>query len=65
MMRCPSCQEIAKQPKFYLCRVCWMGLSPVSRHRLSVRDSRAGVRLIELHHQLADEVPLSEIQISA
>lgn len=65
MSRCPGCPDGRKHPGKYLCRTCWFALSDATRRRLNQRDSRAYVRLRELHRQLSQGVALAEIRITA
>jgi hypothetical protein len=61
--RCPACKAKRRYPNQYLCPDCWFTLPDSTQRALKRRDRRAGARLIELHHQLADNVPLCEIRI--
>lgn len=63
MTSCPACQG-PKTPRHYLCGGCWRQLPKAAQKALYRRDRQAGARLIELHHQIADGVPLAEIRIS-
>lgn len=60
--KCLSCKQ-PRQPRQYLCPPCWLGLSADARRALRKRDNHAGVRLIELTHQIADGIPLNEIEV--
>lgn len=60
---CYSCGAVC-QDRHYLCAGCWASLSPVTRRRLRLKDSRAGVRLIELLRQAHHETPLREIKVT-
>lgn len=59
---CPSCGK-RKWRYHYLCGACWHALPDASRSALSYRDARATLRLIQLHRQLNDGVPVHEIRI--
>ncbi|WP_433467016.1 hypothetical protein [Spirillospora sp. CA-128828] len=61
-MRCPACHG-AKERRHYLCRGCWRALRAPVRAALNRRDAHAGVRLLQLHRQLQQEVPLCEIEV--
>ncbi|WP_019635031.1 hypothetical protein [Actinomadura atramentaria] len=59
---CPSCGT-PRPIRYYLCRSCWYQLAPAARRALSLRDSRAPQRLVELHRQLHQDVPLAEVTL--
>jgi hypothetical protein len=60
---CPSCRQ-PKGPGKYLCLDCWNSLSGPARRALNRRGSMAVARLQELYSQLANGVPLDEIQVT-
>ncbi|WP_413102251.1 hypothetical protein [Streptomyces sp. Inha503] len=60
---CLSCRR-PRRPGQYLCRACWFKIPGPTRSALNQRDDRAMARLRELHSQLANDVPLSEIQVT-
>jgi hypothetical protein len=60
---CPSCRR-PKGPGKYLCSGCWFTLPQPARSALNRRDTHAHARLRELHSQLANDVPLHEIQVT-
>lgn len=64
MKVCPSCKK-SKNPKHYLCHVCWYRLSKEARDALWRKDGLAAERLRELYEQIQQGVPLSEIRITA
>lgn len=61
---CPNCHA-PKEPRHYLCRGCWPGLTPETRRRLWKSDRLARQRLAELHEQLDRGVPLAQIKVAA
>lgn len=63
-LRCPACRG-AKPAKVYVCRGCWATLQPRARTALNRRDDRALQRLRELLDQLAADVPLYRVEITA
>lgn len=60
---CPSCRHPKGQGK-YLCLGCWSTLPMAQRRLLNRRDSHAMTRLQELYTQVAQGVPLGEVQVS-
>jgi len=62
--RCLCCGAVKEEGK-YLCFGCWDRIPGPERHKLSKRDNRAGVRLLEMSRQFAREVPPEEIKVSA
>lgn len=62
--RCPGCPTGMKGAGKYLCLGCWNGLPMAARRALNRRDSRATIRLRELHTQLVSGVLLAEIQVT-
>lgn len=62
-MICPSCKG-PKRRHHYLCLACWYALPAPSRRALSARDPNAPLRLLELHRQLQDGVPVGEVRIA-
>lgn len=65
MSNCPCCGKGKGYRKYYLCGACWRGLSETTRRRLWKKDDLASLRMYELYEQIGNEVPLSEIQVSA
>lgn len=63
MTPCPACDAL-KASRLYLCRGCWFTLPAAARRALNRHDAKAGARLLELHDQLADDVPLHKIAIT-
>lgn len=61
--KCLSCKQ-PRHARAYLCWPCWRQLPAQARYTLLLKDDKAGIRLIELTHQLADRVPLGEIEVS-
>lgn len=61
--KCHGCGG-KRHPRKYLCLGCWHCLPLAARQALSRRDGSGMARLRELHSQLDDNVPLSEIRIS-
>ncbi|MFE6486618.1 hypothetical protein ACFVGN_27295 [Streptomyces sp. NPDC057757] len=60
---CPSCRQ-PKGARKYLCLTCWDTLPALARRHLNRRDQRAMSRLQELYRQIAEGVPLREIEVS-
>lgn len=60
---CPGCPGRREQRQ-YLCPACWRSLPNDTRGRLARRDTRARLRLRQLHVALADNVPLGVIRVS-
>jgi hypothetical protein len=48
----------------YLCGNCWIQLTPAARRALNRRDSKAFLRVRELHQQLDGGRPLGQIQVT-
>ena len=63
MQTCPACGG-GKNPRHYLCRGCWPQLPDTVRRLLYRKDRLAFRRLSDLHEQLRNDVPLSEIQVT-
>jgi hypothetical protein len=61
---CPACHTRPRRPRQYLCGTCWAALPPAARRALTSRGPAAITRLQQLHDQLADGVPLTEIQVT-
>lgn len=64
MTQCPNC-EVGKTDRLYLCPSCWRGLSQKAQHSLLKRDRYAMDRLRQLYDQVHNDVPLSEIKVTA
>lgn len=62
-LSCPCCPR-TRGAGHYLCQVCWARLKPITRRRLSIRDSRAFARLRQLHGQIAQHRPLPDIEVT-
>ncbi|MDX2698958.1 hypothetical protein [Streptomyces ipomoeae] len=60
---CPGCPG-RRNRGHYLCNPCWRALPAATRGRLSRRDSRAMLRLRELHQALHARTPLAIIRVS-
>jgi len=60
--KCLACKQ-PRHPRQYLCWPCWNQIPKSHRYALLKKDANAGVRLIELTHQLGDGVPLAEIEV--
>lgn len=61
--RCPGCPGRRAYHQ-YLCNPCWSALPAITRGLLALRDSRAHLRLRQLHTALADNTPLAIIRVS-
>ncbi|MDX3455079.1 hypothetical protein PV396_24580 [Streptomyces sp. ME02-8801-2C] len=62
--RCPGCPSGVKGPGKYLCLTCWHALTPASRHALRRRGPGAMARLQDLYRQVANGVPLADIEVT-
>ncbi|MGW2379282.1 hypothetical protein [Streptomyces sp. NPDC001658] len=62
-LKCPGCSG-RRHRGHYLCLSCWRSLPADTRGRLARRDSRAFLRLRQLHAALADRTPLAIIRVS-
>jgi hypothetical protein len=60
---CPSCGQ-PKAARLYVCPGCWATLTRAARTALNRRDSKAALRLLELHRQVRDGVALHLIEIT-
>jgi hypothetical protein len=60
---CPSCDQ-PKAARLYVCPGCWFTLPRGARTALNRRDSKAALRLLELHRQIRDGVALHLIEIT-
>ncbi|GAA2456268.1 hypothetical protein GCM10010191_89550 [Actinomadura vinacea] len=60
---CRSCQG-TKLARHYLCGDCWAQLPEPARTALNRRDNVAFRRLVDLHTQLREGVPLHEIEVA-
>lgn len=61
--RCLCCGMTKEEGK-YLCLHCWGRIPGPERRKLSKRDNRAGVRLLEMSRQFSREIPPEEIKVS-
>lgn len=64
--RCPSCLN-DRDPRKYLCRLCWGQLPTATRTALNRRGNRAAAleRVRELYRQIDAGVQLADIRITA
>jgi hypothetical protein len=61
--RCLCCGAVKEEGK-YLCLGCWNQIPGQERYKLSKRDNRSGVRLLEMSKQFARGIPPEEIKVS-
>lgn len=64
--RCPGCPSGVKETGEYLCLDCWSTLPRETRIALNRRDSKgmAWARLLDLHGQIRNGVPLDQVQVT-
>lgn len=63
-LTCPACRTSPRRPGQYLCPDCWGQLPARAQRSLNRRDRLALPRLRELHDQLAEGIPLTEIDVA-
>jgi len=63
-LACPACRTNLRRPGQYLCPGCWGQLPDRAQRSLNRRDRLALARLRELHDQLAEGLPLHEIDVA-